>query len=163
MEPRARIAHGLIAAAWLGSAVGAPTLEEPAIMHATGTFEVEVKPQKTDNPEALAAGLGRLSLDKQFHGALEAVGKGEMLASGNGEQSGAYVALEKVTGTLQGRSGGFFFLHSAVMRNGVPENWSVTVVNGSGTGELAGLTGNMRIVIADGKHSYGFDYTLPKP
>jgi hypothetical protein len=130
-------------------------------MHAPGKFDVKVKPQAPDNPEAQASGLSRLSLDKRFHGALDATSKGEMLASGDGTKSGAYVALETVTGTLQGRSGSFVLMHSAVMRQGVPENWSVTVVAGSGTGELAGLEGAMKIVIADGVHSYEFDYSLP--
>ena len=72
-------------------------------MHAQGRFDVKIKPQQADNPEAKAAQLARLSIDKQFHGALEATSAGEMLASGDGVSSGAYVALEKVTGVLQGR------------------------------------------------------------
>lgn len=130
-------------------------------MHAQGKFDVKVTSQSPDNPEARASGLSRLSLDKRYHGALDATSKGEMLASGDGTKSGAYVALETVTGKLQGRSGSFVLMHSAVMRQGVPENWSVTVVADSGTGELAGLEGAMRIIIADGIHSYEFDYTLP--
>jgi hypothetical protein len=142
-------------------ALAATPSKEPATMHAQGKFDVKVKPQTPDNPEAQASGLSRLSLDKRFHGVLDATSKGEMLASGDGTRSGAYVALETVTGTLQGRSGSFVLMHSAVMRQGVPENWSVTVVADSGTGELTGLEGAMKIVIADGVHSYEFEYTLP--
>lgn len=138
-----------------------PSAKESATMHAQGKFDVKVEPQTPDNPEAQASGLSRLSLDKRFHGALDATSNGEMLASGDGTRSGAYVALETVTGTLHGRSGSFVLMHNAVMRQGMPEKWSVTVVAESGTGELAGLEGAMEIVIADGVHSYGFEYTLP--
>ncbi len=161
VKSRVYIALGFVTAVWL-SAAAAPRSKEPAIMHANGAFDVKVKPQKTDNPEALAAGVSRLSLDKRFHGALEATSKGEMLATGDGEQSGAYVAIEKVTGSLQGRPGSFVLVHSAVMRQGVPENWSVTVVPDSGTEQLAGLSGTMQITITDGKHFYDFRYRLPE-
>ena len=86
-----------------------------------------------------------------------------MLASGTGAAgtSGAYVALEAVTGSLEGKKGTFVLMHSATMTQGVPA-LSVTVLPGSGTGELAGLAGKMDILIANGKHSYVFDYTLPE-
>lgn len=129
-------------------------------MHALGTFEVKVQPQTADNPPARASGLGRLSLDKLFHGDLEASGQGEMLASGDATTSGAYVALEKIAGTLHGRSGSFVMVHRALMVRGTPREWTVTVVPDSGTSALEGLSGSMRIAIADGKHSYDFSYAL---
>lgn len=131
-------------------------------MHVSGTFDVKLEPQKNDNPQAEAAGLARLSLEKQYHGALEATGNGEMLASGDGQESGAYVAIESITGSLQGKSGRFVLVHSAVMRHGVPENWSVAVVPDSGTEQLEGLSGTMKITIDEGKHYYDFEYTLPE-
>ena len=102
-----------------------------------------------------------MSIDKQFHGELEATSKGEMLslldrASG----SGGYVALERVTGTLQGKSGSFALQHNATMDHGKP-SLNIIVVPGSGTGELAGISGTMNIRIeAGGKHFYDFDYAL---
>ncbi len=154
--------HIAAAAALLLSTPLSLHAEEPATMqHAQGTFDVAVQPQAADNPPAQASGLTRLSLDKRFHGVLQATSQGEMLASGDGTQSGAYVALEKVDGTLDGRRGSFVLMHSAVMRQGVPENWSVTVVPDSGSGELAGLEGAMRIRIEAGRHFYDLDYTLP--
>jgi hypothetical protein len=138
----------------------AQTDTESIPMHALGTFEVKVQPQTADNPPAQASGLGRLSLDKRFHGDLEASGQGEMLASGDGSKSGAYVALEKITGTLHGRSGSFVMVHRALMVQGTPQEWTVTVVPESGTGALEGLSGSMRIVIEGGTHSYDFSYTL---
>jgi hypothetical protein len=122
---------------------------------ATGTFEVQLAPQET------AATLGRMSLDKQFHGDLEGTSKGEMLAVQGGVQGSAgYVALEQVTGTLHGRAGTFYLQHTGTMDRGAP-SLSITVVPDTGTGELAGLTGRMNIVIEAGKHSYELDYTLP--
>lgn len=132
-------------------------------MHASGTFEVKVQPQQADHPAAQGAGLQRLSIDKRFHGALEATSQGEMLASGDGRTSGAYVALEKVTGSLDGREGSFVLMHSAVMVDGTPRDWSVVVVAGSGTDALTGIEGAMRIRIADGRHFYDFDYRVPAP
>jgi hypothetical protein len=129
--------------------------------HASGTFDVKVTPQKPDNPEAEAANLGRMSLDKKFHGDLEATSKGEMLAAmSEVKGSAGYVAMERVSGTLGGRSGTFVLQHRGTMTRGLPQ-LSVTVVPDSGTGDLAGLTGSMTIKIEEGKHFYEFEYQLP--
>jgi hypothetical protein len=138
---------------------GAPshTQTETAVStRATGMFQVQLAPQET------AATIGRMSIDKQFHGDLEATSKGEMLAAQGGVQGSAgYVALEQVTGTLHGRTGTFYLQHTGTMDRGVP-SLSITVVPDTGTGELTGLAGRMNIVIEGGKHSYEFDYTLPE-
>jgi len=128
---------------------------------ARGPFEVKLVPQKPDSEVAVAAGLGRMTIDKVFHGDLEAVSKGEMLSiQSEVKGSAGYVAIERLTGHLKGRSGTFALQHSGTMNRGVPE-LKVTVVPDSGTGELTGLQGSMNIIIApDGKHSYEFDYTL---
>jgi hypothetical protein len=154
------LARVLACAACLSAPVSAQTITESIPMHALGTFEVKIQPQTADNPPAQASGLGRLSLDKRFQGDLEATGQGEMLASGDGTKSGAYVAIEKVTGTLHGRSGSFVMVHRALMVQGTPQEWTVVVVPDSGTGALEGLSGSMQIIIAGGKHSYDFNYTL---
>ncbi len=129
--------------------------------HAKGPFDVKVAPQKADNDVAQAANLGRMSLDKQYHGDLEAISKGEMLATQTEVKGSAgYVAMERVTGTLKGRKGSFVLQHSATMNRGVP-NLSIIVVPDSGTGDLKGISGKMNIIIApDGKHSYEFDYSI---
>jgi hypothetical protein len=130
--------------------------------HATGTFEVKVTPldpafKSEDNS------IGRYSLDKQFHGALEATSKGEMLSGmGAVKGSGGYVAIERVTGTLDGRTGTFILQHSGTMQNGV-YHLNVIVVPDSGTAQLTGLQGSLEIIIKDGKHSYDLTYTLPDP
>jgi hypothetical protein len=130
--------------------------------HAKGPFEVKLAPQKADHPAAEGSGHGRMSLDKQFHGDLEGTSQGEMLSFMTATQGSAgYVAIEKVTGTLGGRSGSFVLQHSGTMNRGAPQ-LSVTVVPDSATGELGGLSGSMKIVIAPGgAHSYEMEYTLP--
>jgi hypothetical protein len=137
----------------------APQKGAAMLTRASGTFEVAMKPQPLhDHPED--AVLGRMTLDKKFHGDLEATGKGEMLTAVTAtEGSAGYVAIERVTGTLKGRSGTFVLQHSGTMTRGTPQ-LIITVVPDSGTGQLAGLAGTMTIDIADGKHSYGFEYTL---
>ena len=129
---------------------------------ASGTFEVKVAPMSPDNPPAAEAALARLSIDKRYSGALEATGKGEMLAAGGGgNKDGAYVAMERVSGSLDGRTGSFALVHRALLRDNVPREWTVAVVPGSGTDALAGLEGALEIRIEAGQHHYDFEYTLP--
>ncbi|HEY6942632.1 DUF3224 domain-containing protein [Dokdonella sp.] len=129
---------------------------------AEGPFDVQLIPQKADNPYAEGAGISRLALDKRFHGALDATSQGEMIAFRTAiADSAGYVALERVTGTLDGRTGSFVLQHSSTMRRGVPTQ-DITVVPDSGTDELTGLSGSMTITIAaGGAHAYAFDYVLP--
>jgi len=135
----------------------------PMTNHANGPFEVKMTPQRPDNPVSEAAKFSRMTGEKQFHGDLEATSKVEMLAiAPDAKGSGVYVALERVTGTLKGRSGSFVLHHTGIMNRGVPQ-LSIEVVPDSGTGQLTGLTGKMMINIAkDGKHSYDFEYSLPE-
>jgi hypothetical protein len=132
--------------------------------HASGPFDVKITPQPADDKVGDPT-VGRMSIDKQFHGDLEATSKGQMLAAMTEVKGSAgYVAMERVTGTLRTpggvRSGGFALQHSGTLNRGAAQ-LSVTVVPDSGTGQLAGLAGKMTIIIADGKHSYDFEYTLP--
>jgi hypothetical protein len=126
---------------------------------ASGTFDVKMTPQAPDE-KAGSSTVGRMLLDKEFHGDLEGTSKGQMLAfSSSVKGSAGYVAIEEVTGTLNGRSGTFVLQHSGSMTRGAP-HLTITVVPDSGTGQLAGLAGKMVIEIAEGKHSYKFDYTI---
>lgn len=128
-------------------------------MHATGPFDVKATPQDDKSADPL---LGRFTLDKQYHGELEGTAKGQMLSAGTTVKgSGAYVAIEKVEGTLKGRSGTFVLQHTGSMSGG-SFHLNVTIVPDSGTGQLAGIAGTMKIIIApDGKHSYDLEYTIP--
>jgi Protein of unknown function (DUF3224) len=126
--------------------------------HATGTFEVTLKPQPLFHETSPL--LGRLSIDKQFHGDLIGTSTGEMLSSRTSiKDSAGYVAIEMVSGTLHGRKGTFVLQHSSLMTRGEAQQ-SITVVPDSGTDELHGLTGTMVISNDQGKHSYTFDYNL---
>ena len=130
-------------------------------MLARGSFAVNIIPQPPeDKTEGLT--LGRMLIEKKFQGDLEAVGKGQMLTGMTEVKgSGAYVAIERVTGTLHGRSGSFILHHLGIMERGAPR-LSVSVVPDSGTRDLAGIAGTMTIIIAEGKHSYELAYTLPE-
>jgi hypothetical protein len=124
---------------------------------ATGRFDVTMQPQPDAAPGAL---LGRMLLDKRYHGTLDASGQGQMLSALTATTGSAgYVAIEQVTGTLDGRNGSFVLQHHGVMNRGVKE-LAISVVPDSGTGELAGLAGRMDIRVTDGQHFYVFDYTL---
>jgi Protein of unknown function (DUF3224) len=125
--------------------------------HAIGPFDVKLTPQDDKGDP----NLGRMIIDKQFHGDIEGMSKGQML-TGMSEVKGAgsYVAIEKVDATLQGRKGTFILQHIGIMVRGAP-SLTITVVPDSGTGQLVGLTGKMNINIAEGgKHSYDLEYTL---
>lgn len=129
--------------------------------HAAGPFDVKITPETLADKSADAS-LGRMSIDKQYHGDLEATARGEMLtASTTVKGSGVYVAVERVTGTLQGRKGSFALHHTGIMTRNTPE-LKISVVPDSGTDQLVGITGTMSIKIDNGKHSYEFDYTLPE-
>lgn len=160
MHIQAFTSAGILTACCLVLGPGAVAHAQEAA-RASGTFEVQIAPQAVADT-ALAMSVSRLSLDKQFHGDLEATSKGEMLAAGTRvEGSAGYVAIERVSGTLHGRRGTFVLQHSGTMIRGAPQ-LMITVVPDSGTEDLVGLAGTMMITIADGKHSYDFDYTLTK-
>ncbi len=128
------------------------------VHHAQGTFTVDVKPLSP----APAEGLARFSINKQMHGDLEATTVGEMLTGGDPKQGKAgYVAIERVTGTLDGRHGSFALEHMATMDANGPQ-MTVLVVPGSGTDALQGIAGKFLIHIENGKHSWELDYTLPE-
>lgn len=136
------------------------SLSMTATQIAIGTFEVTLQPQGTDN-QAPGSTLGRMSLNKQFHNDLVAVSHGEMLSALTDiKGSAGYVAIERVVGSLQGRRGTFILQHHGLMERG-SQQLSITVIADSGTDELVGLSGKMRIKIANGQHLYEFEYTLP--
>jgi hypothetical protein len=142
------------------SAIPAP-VQKGAVMptRAKGDFDVKLTPLGTDDKTEDAT-VGRMSISKQLHGDLEGTSKGQMLtASTDVKGSAVYVAIERITGTLHGRSGSFLLHHTGIMTRGAP-HLTISVVPDSGTGQLVGLAGQMEIIMADGKHSYDFEYTL---
>jgi hypothetical protein len=134
--------------------------EAPMTRHATGTFDVSITPVAP--AEGAAPDIpGRMALAKTFHGGLSGTGEGEMLGLMGPEQSGAYAALERVRGTLDGQTGTFALIHRGIMDKGAQE-LLITVVPGSGTGELTGLTGVFHLSITGGEHRYDLEYSLPE-
>ena len=134
--------------------------KDAAMKHAIGPFEVKITPLEPAN-KTEDNSLGRMLLEKQFHGDLEASSKGEMLTAGSvAKGSGGYVAIEKVSGTLNGKTGTFILQHNATMDHGTP-HLNIVVVPDSGTGQLAVISGTLNIIIESGKHSYDFAYSLP--
>src|SRR5271156_637309 len=132
----------------------------PVTKHATGPFDVKLAPQGEDD-KAESTTLARYSLDKQYHGDLDATAKGTMLTAGTDVKGSAgYVAIERVTGTLNGKTGSFVLQHNGTLSRGTPVQ-NIIVVPDSGAGQLAGISGKLLVIIADGKHSYEFEYTLP--
>ncbi len=130
------------------------------MQHIAGKFDVKLSPQLVA-PGIEAARTARMTIDKQFYGDLEAHSLGEMLsAMGEVKGSAAYVAIERVSGVLQGKKGSFALLHTGMMNRGQSQ-LNIQVVPDSGTGELAGINGAMQIEIRDGQHFYSFDYRLP--
>ena len=128
-------------------------------LHARGAFDVTLTPQATDD-DGSGVPLGRLAIEKRFHGPLDATSRGEMLSARTATPGSAgYVAIERVTGTLAGRRGSFVLQHTGVMTRGAPQ-LTVAVVPDSGTGELAGLSGTMDILVTAGKHEYDFRYAF---
>jgi Protein of unknown function (DUF3224) len=131
-------------------------------MRATGKFDVKITPQASDlAPEG--PNLGRMSIEKQYHGDLDATAKGEMITAAGiaVKESAAYSAVERVSGSLHGKKGTFALQHTGIMTRGTP-SLNITVVPDSSTGELVGLTGKMDIVIEGKEHSYVLDYEIQK-
>jgi hypothetical protein len=125
---------------------------------ATGAFEVKIVPQEDRTVQMLS----RMTIDKTFHGDLEATSQGQMLAASTSiPHSAGYVAIERVEGTLHGKRGSFVLQHSATMNKGEP-TLLIHVVPDSGTDELTGLSGKLNIIMEEGKHAYELEYKLPE-
>jgi hypothetical protein len=147
--------NAVLAAGLVAVAVAAEEKRTTMNERASGTFEVKVE------PIAQESRFPRLALEKRFSGDLEGTSDGEMMSvDSTVEGSGAYVAIERVTGTLRGRKGSFSLIHNGTMRKGGDFRLEIKVVPDSGTEQLKGLTGTMQIVIEGGKHSYHFDYSI---
>lgn len=126
--------------------------------HATGTFEVKLTPQDDKSGDQT---MGRMKIEKQWHGDLEGTSQGQMLTGGDMTKGSAgYVAMEKIEASLKGRKGTFILQHSATMTRGEGQ-LTITVVPDSATGQLQGLAGKMTIKVENGKHFYDLEYTLP--
>jgi len=125
--------------------------------HAKGTFEVKLTPEDDKSGVAI---VGRMTIDKRFDGDIVGSSKGLMVMAGTQVQGSAgYVAIEKVSATIAGRSGTFYLQHSGIMNRGTG-SLTVVVIPDSGTDDLAGISGSLKINIEEGKHFYDFEYLL---
>lgn len=159
-----KITKVLLLVACMAILSSAKIIKPKTTMQAKGTFEVKITPADGTALET-AAGIGRMTIDKTWSGDLAGASKGSMLTSAT-ESTGAmaYVALEKVAGKLNGKSGSFYFSHNATMKKGDAASGvlKIAVVAGSGTGGLTGLSGELTINIdPKGGHAYVFNYELP--
>lgn len=126
----------------------------------TGQFTVALAPLDGYAKGQNGINLGRMSIDKTFKGALNASSQGEMLSAMTPVQGSAgYVAIEQVIGELEGKKGSFVLQHFGTMDKG-QDSLTLNVIPDSGTDELEGLTGSMKIRIENGVHHYDFQYTL---
>ncbi|RZJ00370.1 MAG: DUF3224 domain-containing protein [Brevundimonas sp.] len=130
------------------------------MMLARGTFDVAITPVPAE-PDAAPDAHGRMRIAKTYHGDIEGVGEGEMLATMGPDQSGAYVAIERVRGRVNGREGAFTIIHRGLMDQGA-QDLAITVSPGSGVGALTGVAGVYVLTLEDGVHRYALDYTLPE-
>jgi hypothetical protein len=156
----------ILAAAAMSAQIGGHPNTRGKHMEASGTFEVKISPAEGTSFEK-AMSVGRYEIDKTWAGDFAGTSKGEMLTS-HTESTGsmAYVAMEHMTGNLGGKSGSFYLMHRATMTKGDASSgeMNIVVVKGSGTGELAGLSGELKIIIdAAGNHSYVFEYEMVQP
>jgi hypothetical protein len=151
----------LAAALMLAAQAGAPMAGETPMHHARGTFDVAITPVQPA-PEAAPDAPGRMTLSKTFHGGLTGTGIGEMLATMAPGASGAYVAMERVTGSVDGHEGTFAMVHRGLMDKGA-QDLLITIVPGSGTGDLARIAGVFHLTIEGGEHRYDLEYSLPNP
>ena len=162
---RVRFAVAVMSLAFSVGAQRVAAQKEMHVVHANGSFDVKMTPAEPTEFEK-ANDIARLTSDKTWHGDFEGVSHGEMITGSTASTgSMAYVAIERMTGKLNGRQGSFTFAHRASMMKGDAASagdLSVTVVPSSGTGELAGLSGSLMIHIdAQGKHTWTFEYSLP--
>jgi hypothetical protein len=146
---------GIVVAGIYTDYVETEYVKQAEMMVATGEFDIQLTPQTDDEIDA-----GRLLINKTFRGDLEGVSQGQMLSKRTEfDGSAGYVAIETFSGSLDGNQGSFTLQHAGTMNRGAISS-DVTVVPDSGTGELRGISGTMQIIIADGQHSYEFDYVI---
>lgn len=126
-------------------------------LQARGEFDVTIAPQTQDS--AQGSTLGRMTLEKIFRGDIEGTSKGEMLTAMMENGSAVYNAIERVTGILRGRRGSFVLMHEGISTN-AGQTLNVKIAPDSGSEELIGIAGEMKIIITDGKHFYEMDYML---
>jgi hypothetical protein len=149
-------ANQAIAVQSAANSPGAPRMTQ----HASGSFDITTTPAAPPDHQGRTA-IGRMLLDKRYAGELAATGKGEMLtAVTDTHGSAAYVAIERISGTLNGKRGSFVIQHAGTMSAG-GKHATINVVPDSGAGDLTGISGTLRLTLVERTHFYELDYVLP--
>lgn len=129
-------------------------------MKVSGNFDVKLAPLSTYADGLAGVNLGRMSIDKTYHGGLKGQSRGEMLNAMTAMQGSAgYVAIEQFEGSLDDKQGSFVLQHFGTIDNG-KDRLVLEVVPGSGGGELQGISGEMVITVENGEHFYAFEYLV---
>ena len=124
-------------------------------MRIEGTFDIDIKPQLNDQYPA-----GRMVFCKTYHGELAGEGLGQMLSKRQEQGPSVYCAVEEFSGTLAGKQGDFTLIHRGIM-SAAGQTLDIQVLEGSGTDELTGLSGQLHITNDEnGQHFYTFEYLL---
>lgn len=123
-------------------------------MSANGTFEVSLRPQKdADFP------VGRMLIEKTYAGDMQGSGIGQMISKRTEGGAAAYYAVEEFSGSVSGKSGAFTLVHQGYMDSNT-QSLDVSILEGSGSGELLKISGSMRIIQDGNGHKYELDYEL---
>ncbi len=123
-------------------------------MSATGTFEVKLEPQEDSDAPA-----GRMIIRKKYSGDLLGSGIGQMLSKRTEGGTAAYSAVEEFSGSVAGKNGSFTLIHNGFI-SPQTQKLEVYVLRGSGTGDLANISGTLDIIQEGGAHKYVFNYEL---
>ena len=128
--------------------------EEISDMSVMGTFEVQLEPQKDER-----APVGRMLITKKYTGGLVGSGIGQMISKRTENGVAVYSAIEEFEGSLNGKEGAFTLIHQGYMSS-TSQSLDVQILEGSGAGELQGISGELFIIPKEGGHDYELKYTL---
>ena len=121
-------------------------------MSASGTFDVKMEPQNDQSAPA-----GRMRILKEYSGGMVGRGVGQMISKRTEGGAAVYSAIEEFEGTVNGKTGSFTLFHNGYMSSS-KQSLDVIIVEGSGSGELKGIQGELSIVQEDGVHNYVLEY-----
>ena len=123
-------------------------------MSTSGTFEVNLEPQQDENAPA-----GRMIINKKYSGGIEGTGIGQMISRRTDGGVAVYYAIEEFEGSVDGKTGSFTLIHNGYMSSET-QSLEIRILQGSGGGELAGISGSMDIIQNDGEHTFVLRFEL---
>ena len=123
-------------------------------MKANGSFDITLNPQTEDSHS-----VGRMLIDKTYTGDITGTGTGQMISKRSPSGQAVYSAIEEFEGIINGNQGSLTFFHIGKM-SATEQSLDIIIVSGSGTGELAGIEGQLSISQEQGKHHYELEFSL---